>query len=676
MPTDTIDPVVFLGPQGPIARELPGYEVRPQQIAMAGAISEALAQSSHLIAEAGTGVGKSFAYLVPALKHVVDNHKKVVISTYTISLQEQLLNKDIPFIKAVSGIDFKAVLVKGRGNYFCWRRFHQAQRKGLTLFDNPAQLNSLEDIYHWALETQDGSISDLSTSPPMAVWEMICCETASCMGKRCDQYNNCFYQRTRNSLFSADILIANHAMLFSDLAAKMAGAAILPHFDVAVLDEAHNIENVAGKHFGLRLTNTRVSFLLSRIYNPRTEKGIMAGHVDNDLVRLVDNATSSAEIFFDEMHNYNEKQEALGANSRVTQPNTFVNTLSKPLADLGTYMRSIAMSLPDEQDAIEINSFADRCLALADEAHLFVTQGLPETVYWIESSRRRYRPIIAASASPLHVGPTLKKALFDPYTVILTSATLSIRHKHTNTAHNHNSSDGFSFFASRLGLKDYRDILLDSPFDYKNQISVYIEKELPEPTRNNPDFLPAAAKAIIKYLRQTQGKAFVLFTSFKQLDAAAKDVQEFCDEHNLLLLTQGKGKNRSDLLDEFRDNINSVLFGTDSFWQGVDVPGRSLSNVIIVKLPFDVPDHPLLQARLEQIKREGGNPFFDHQLPKAILKFKQGIGRLIRSKTDKGIVVILDPRVVTKRYGHAFLKALPTCQVNIVTNNYMTPTTM
>jgi ATP-dependent DNA helicase DinG len=661
-----IDPAVFLGSQGPVATSLTEYESRPQQIEMAEAISFAFKDTHHLMVEAGTGVGKSFAYLIPALQRVVENKQKVLISTYTISLQEQLVKKDIPFIHKSSGIDFVCTLAKGRGNYLCWRRLEKAQTRHLSLFDHPEHLTMLEDIFHWALQTKDGSLSDLPFTPPRPVWEMVCSDESVCMGKHCSRFDNCHFQKARRRMYSSDIIITNHALFFTDLAIRLEGGSILPRYDFVILDEAHNIENVASQHFGLRISNYQVKFLLNRIYNPKTDKGIMASHSHNDVKKLIVRVDESANYFFNQVFSFCNAQKNRNGNGRIKQTAFFENPLSQPLTDLGACLRAIAENVMDEQDRLEIDSYAVRCSAFAYELNQFIHQQIPDSVYWAEAGGRPPMPRTVISAAPLHIGASLQKALFHPCpSVVLTSATLSTSARLTEQGQDENK--GFRFFSSRLGLENFKGLQLGSPFDYQRQVRVYVESYLPEPKIREDDFVKAAIEAIKKYLLETQGKAFILFTNFKHLHQAAELLQDFCMEHDFLQLEQGYGKNRSALLEEFRQNINSVLFGTDSFWQGVDVPGESLSNVIIFKLPFSVPDDPLLQARLEQIQKEGGSPFFDYQLPEAVIKFKQGFGRLIRTQKDKGIVVILDPRIVTKNYGKLFLQAIPTCPVDIVT---------
>jgi len=663
---DELNPTWFLGPDGPVARQMNSYEQRPQQLQLARAIDDSLIHSQHLVAEAGTGIGKSFAYIIPTIRWALENEKKAVISTYTISLQEQLVQKDIPFIKRITDVDFRVSLAKGRGNYLCWRRLQQARKRGSTLFDDGDHLNLVEDIYQWALQTHDGTLSTLARPIPSIVWDMVCSDSHNCSGRKCDHFSSCFYQNARRHLFGSNIIIANHALLFSDLALRERGGKVLPNFEVVILDEAHNVEKVAGDHFGLRLSNFQVRFLLNRLFNPKTEKGILAAHRKNLSTKLLAHIHQSVDSFYQEVLNFYDAQHYSGDNGRIRKSQSFADVLSAPLNELGAYLDNLAQDITEETERLEIKSYAKRSRDFALLANVFVNQDADDYVYWVEANQNpRYRRAVIC-ASPLDVGPTLKKVLFDQYpSVIMTSATLSTKGKSTDQIDSDNNQ-GFSFFAERLGLQDFQTLQLGSPFDFQRQVEVYVEAYLPEARGQEEEFLIAASEAVKKYLIQSQGKAFVLFTNYKHLRQMAQRLEDFAGEHDFPLLIQGQGKDRSTLLNEFRQDTHSVLLGTDSFWQGVDVPGESLSNVIIVKLPFAVPDHPLLQARLEKINAEGRSGFFEYQLPEAILKFKQGFGRLIRTNNDRGIVVILDSRVVTKNYGRAFLNVLPPCPVHII----------
>lgn len=646
----SLDPVPILGPGGAIARRLPHYESREEQLAMAKAVARAIETKTHLMVEAGTGVGKSFAYLVPAILAASEmpQAKKVVVSTHTIALQEQLLQKDLPFLRAVMPQEFSAVLVKGRSNYISLRRLDATVSRGDTSFTRPEEYAQLAEIRLWSGQTGDGSRSDLDFRPAAAVWDAIASENGNCLGRSCPRNKECFYYKARGRMRTANILVVNHALFMSDLALRSAGASLLPDYDVAIFDEAHTLESVAGEHLGLKVTSGQFDFMLGRLYNERSRKGLLAYHNLNDAIQQAQRVRSASLDFFEGVARW---QSAHGtSNGRLRKPLGWSDTLCEELRTLAAAIRYGASTIEAEEQRIELTAAEQRCQTLAASLTSWLGQDDSDSVYWIELETGGRRRVTLASA-PLDVGSTLRRTLFDRVpTCVLASATLCV-----------GSPPRFDFCKARLGLTQAESLQLGSPFDFPNQVAIHLRRNLPDPSEQSAEFERRAIQAIPHYLEMTQGKAFVLFTSYRMLESAARALTPWFAERNIALFAQSEGMPRSKMVEAFKADVNSVIFGADSFWQGVDVPGEALSNVIIVRLPFSVPSHPLLEARLESIRRNGGNPFNEYQVPEAVIKLKQGFGRLIRSKTDHGIVVILDPRVLTKPYGRTFLNSLPPC---------------
>ncbi len=697
----------FLAPNSAMARTLPQFEVRPQQRKMMEAISEAFNRDGIAVVEAPTGVGKTLAYLIPAAIWAVRNKERIVISTRTINLQEQIIFKDVPLLQKCLRQPFTACLVKGRGNYLCLRKLERALSEA-SLFDDDHAKEQLNSLVEWAETTGDGSLSDLPFVPERELWEKVCSETDTCAMGACPNQKKCFVWKARRAVAKADLIVANHHMLFSDVAIKketgdFSALAVLPAYKRVIFDEGHSIEESATEYFGVSATKLGALASLGRFF--RLDRGRERGLIPYLKLRLTKDCKRLAVQDYEAILKLIDDQllpalavcreailtafgvlrslaaEKCGQIGRDIKWRLTESVLREPtlrethqvyvlpaVEDIRMVVRhcfallKALKAIPSEPDGpesplqvemLQLNAYALRMESVANVLAEIASETLQEnTVRWIEIDAKHDK-FIRVARCPLHVGKPLAEWVFNQLkTIAITSATLAVQQQ-------------FEYLFDRLGLNAVepgrvQSLILDSPFDFQQQALLCLPSDLPNPDEKT--FLDASVESIRQTLRITGGHALVLFTSFYTLDYAYTRLEGELREAGSLPLRQGDAT-RTQLLDRFRGDPASVLFATDSFWEGVDVAGEALQCVILTRLPFKVPTEPILEARAEAIEAAGGNAFMQYYVPQAVMKFRQGFGRLIRRKTDRGVILVLDRRIVTRYYGKAFLKSLPEVRI-------------
>lgn len=642
--SDSLAEQVF-GPDGLVSKHHENYEYRSGQIKMAEAISHAFDEKKHLIVEAGTGTGKTLAYLIPAIEAVAKKKKRIIISTGTKNLQEQLMEKDIPFLQQILPKKFTAAYMKGRSNYACIYRLLQSDHQ--PILDGVGEIDHFKEVREWSLDTQTGDRAELTNLPEnLPFWNRINAKSETCIGQKCPDYEPCFITRMRARAETADIVIVNHHLFFADLNVRgNQFGKVIPDYGAVIFDEAHLIEDIAADYFGFQVSN----FQLEELARDASVLPISDAVAATQIIRSASRINGFAEQFWVRFKQARDadgrfplladafSHRGIDGEDVLSPLGEAFHALDEALARLETETDVFSEKLP------EADSVVRRVRQTRFDLGFIVKQADRNFVYWLE---RRGRGIFL-QASPVDVSSLLQEKLFDKVeTCILTSATLS-------------TNGSFNFIRDRLGLDKSKTetFMAESSFDHEKQAILYLPKTMPDP--RTPEFTQMAATEIIKIIQVTRGHAFVLCTSNSSMTALFELVSSRIGYPCFLQGTMSK----TGLLEQFRSTPNAVLFATSSFWQGVDVRGDQLSCVIIDKLPFAVPTDPLVQARSKFIDDNGGKSFFDYSVPQAVISLKQGIGRLIRSRTDRGVIAIMDPRLRTKSYGRDFLNSLPRMKI-------------
>lgn len=684
----------FFGENRIIHKKINKFEPRKEQYEMSKYIEESLNENKKIIVEAGTGTGKTIAYLLPTLLYALENNLKVIISTNTINLQEQLIKKDIPLIKKIIEKDFKYEIVKGKGNYLCKRKLYNISTtvKEKDSEEEKQEKKVIKTFENWDKVTQNGDKNELKYEVPYRVWEKINCESDLCNGVKCSYYNDCYFFKARKDINDADLLIVNHHMFFADLAIRQEAGfhtnySILPNYDIVVFDEAHNIEDTARNYFTYEISKFKFGRIVGNIHNNRTKtdnnnsaitrvmKLLIEKLAQEDYYKaddLKEEMISSLNLFYDKgieildkiiapyLNDFRSGEIKLRIDVSKNKNKQFWNEIEnvknnfkdlyakliKKLREFKNYIEKFDLEENDDNGIIfDFEKYFDR-LKECYENFIFILNSNEEGyVYWFQIDKNRTN--IKLYATPFDVSNQLNDNLFDKLDkIVFTSATLAVDEK-------------FKYFKESIGLdKTKRKLIekiINSPFDYEKQMKVYIPEDTLDP--NDIHFLDDVEEYLEKTIKATKGNCFLLFTSYSSMEYCYKKLNYHFNMIEYNFIKQGDYP-RHEMIEMFKNSENPVLFGTDSFWEGVDVQGDKLKSVIIIKLPFKVPNDPVTEAIIENIKQKGKNPFNDYQVPQAVIKFKQGIGRLIRSKDDKGIITILDNRIIKKAYGKKFLKTL------------------